>query len=330
MPETTFAALASCWPIGPCRELPGLTPAGSPERVKDRMVLQQLQAPEGKFVLEGCSPGQSSRRWHQAEILSRLAASGCPLLSPWLRSREGAWGVQLQGLFWQLRPWLEGKELPRETYGQDRWRGEAMAQFLLRLHQAAPALDCDCNCDCGCNRTFRLQEYIGRMLPRLKVRNPALHTDLLPVWSALRDFRLAENALPAAFCHGDFHPLNVLWGDAGLNGVIDWEFLGRKTEMYDAANLLGCLGMDDPAFLTGDMARGLVITLARANMLSPESWHWLPDCVAALRFAWMREWCWRNNQALIIQELDFLGLLLDNRDFLRRSWQSWRDSPPAS
>ncbi|NLZ64464.1 MAG: hypothetical protein GX902_11720 [Lentisphaerae bacterium] len=29
--------------------------------------------------------------------------------------------------------------------------------------------------------------------------------------------------------------------------------------------------------------------------------------MAALRFAWMREWCWRRNQTLIIQELDFFG-----------------------
>jgi hypothetical protein len=79
--------------------------------------------------------------------------------------------------------------------------------------------------------------------------------------------------------------------------------------------------MDNPEFLTADMTFAFLNKL-KANDFHPDIvWHWLPDYIAATRFAWMREWCWSNNKELIIQELDFLWLILDNRDFLRSRWK---------
>ena len=72
-----------------------------------------------------------------------------------------------------------------------------------------------------------------------------------PVISFLENrFMKVHDMLPVSFCHGDFHPLNIIWSKDSIKAVIDWEFLGMKPEIYDAANLIGCIGIEDPQGLT--------------------------------------------------------------------------------
>jgi aminoglycoside phosphotransferase (APT) family kinase protein len=42
---------------------------------------------------------------------------------------------------------------------------------------------------------------------------------------------------PVAFCHGDYHPMNIIWSADDIKCVIDWEFSEYKSEIYDAANI---------------------------------------------------------------------------------------------
>ena len=290
-----------------------LCPAGSPERCVERHVIK-LDSDQRQFVIEGCSLGKLHHRTHQAEMLHELEANHCPKLAPWFMTRANEWGAESGELFWQLRPWIDGNDLPRDTYGNDAWRGDVMADFLIALKKSSSDIHCHVT-------PFSICEYIRALLPRIREKNPALLDDLLPIWQELDEFSRAETTLPIDFCHGDFHPNNVLWGDGQLNGVIDWEFSGHKVAGYDVATLLGCLGMDNPEFLTADMTFAFLNKLKANDFHSDIVWHWLPDYIAATRFAWMREWCWANNKELIIQELDFLWLILDNRDFLRTRWK---------
>ena len=316
--ESCLAELSAHWRFGSVQVIPGLVPAGSPERSARRLVF--ADAGGGRFVLEGVRSDRASFRGRQAQILQALADAGVAPLIPWMATPDGAWGVFADGLFWQLRRWLDSIELPREEYGRHAWRGDALADFLIRLQLGGellpPALQ---------GSVFSIVDYIEMLLPMIAVRNAALHTDLLPIWAQLEDFRAAHDQLPLAWNHGDLHPLNALWTEDGLNGIIDWEFTGLKAECYDLANLLGCLGMDNPEFLTGAMAEAVCTRLAKAGLLSAETWHWLPEYIAAQRFGWMREWCWRQRVDMMCQELDFIWLLLDNRDFLRQRWGAWRD-----
>ena len=72
--------------------------------------------------------------------------------------------------------------------------------------------------------------------------------------------------------------------------------------------------MDEPTFLTAPMALAFVKTLPLGVI------RWLPEYIVALRFAWMREWCWRRERDMMVQELDFMWLMLDNRELLRERW----------
>ena len=288
---------------------------GSPERALGREVMEDVHGE--LFVVERLPLASRAEREKQAMTLQGLANAGLSQVHPWLSPAPGEFGVVESGCFWQLRRWEPGVALPRDSYAQDAWRGVAAAHFLLALRQAAEKRP-DLPGNGG--RVFTLGHYIGHLMEHFQRMLPALVKDMAPMVRELQEYFQYEEETPGRFCHGDFHPGNVVWGEEVVKAAIDWEFCGRKPPAYDMANLLGCLGMDDPAFLTGPMAMEFLRTLQEAEFLGPRDSHFLPDQIAALRFAWMREWVARKDMAMITQELDFLWLILDNRDLLRKKW----------
>ena len=308
--NVTDAVLAQ-WGLEGAVELPDAVCGGSPNRVIRRTAIQK----DGDvYVLEALPPEKAAVRLRQAGFLSMLMKNGCGRLNPWLKTASGLYGTNYGGLFWQLRRYAHGShELP-DGYSGESWRGIALADFLLEMRRKSSRMD-------G-GEPFLLSEYIPRALHTIGHRNAALREDLLPIVSELAEFLEVEANLPMSFCHGDFHPQNVIWGDGCINAVIDWEFCGVKTAMYDVANLLGCIGMDCPENFSGGLATAFLRELHNADSFSRESWRWLPDCMAATRIAWMREWCFMDNRELMVQELDYLWLLLDNRETLRRKFDS--------
>ena len=60
--------------------------------------------------------------------------------------------------------------------------------------------------------------------------------------------------------------------------------------------------------------------LRESGIWAETTWQWFPDYLLALRFAWMREWVVREEQDMINLELDFMYILLDNREALLAAW----------
>ena len=301
-------SVLSHWGLEGAVELSGAACGGSPGRVISRTALTCGGA---DYVLESLPIEKAASRIRQAECLEGLAKRGLGRMNPWLRTREMLFGAYQEGTFWQLRKYAHGElELP-DGYADDSWRGEALAEFLSELHGKSA--------DIG-GGIFLLSEYISRMMAVFGGRNKGLCKDLSPAVHELEPFLEAERDLPMAFCHGDYHPQNVIWGERCINAVIDWEFCGTKTAMYDVANLLGCVGMDCPENYSRPLVASLLRRLHESGCFHSESWRWLPECVAASRIAWLREWCFMDSTELMVQELDFIWLLLDNRELLRRKF----------
>ena len=129
-----------------------------------------------------------------------------------------------------------------------------------------------------------------------------------------------HDTLPQGFCHGDYHPLNVIWSTNGINAVIDWEFCGYKPEIYDVANLIGCIGMEDPESLFGDFIAELIQRLRQAKLFSDLSWRYLLEFIVALRFAWLSEWLRKFDKDMIELEQVYMRLLIENKEKLMHSW----------
>lgn len=284
-----------------------LSLAGSPERTAWRSV---VESGDGRlFVLERIPSKVYGVKRRIAEILQQLSDRGMQQVAAYLPDASGEFVHLINHGLWQLSPYVGGVVLDRPAYAMDGWRGDAAADFLIRLirasRQAPLALD---------PSSFSITAYTLDLFTTLSGRAPEIADRYRPFMAHLekRLFPVVER-LPMGFCHGDVHPINIIWGARSIRAVIDWEFCGVKPEIYDLANLLGCLGMEDPQSLGGPFVHRLVSRLRRSTIFSDESWDALPNLMLAIRFAWLSEWMRKNDRSMIRLEADYMALLLEHR-----------------
>lgn len=218
---------------------------------------------------------------------------------------------------WQLSPFVPGAPLPRPEYLNHDWRGEAVAQALLALQRAGAGLAVLPQPPQPCLAAFRdhLMDTVARLAPQVALR-------LAPVREALAELADAQEAVPLALAHGDLHPLNVIWGAEParpLRGLIDWEFAGARPRLYDAANCIGCAGFEHPTGLARGFVMGLVRGLRAGGLPGPEL-GLLPLFVITTRLGWLSEWLRKKDAELLDMELDYLDILLEERENLAALW----------
>lgn len=294
---------------------PQLTPEGSPERTVFRAVIEDDKG--SLFILEQVDPAAFHTKMKIIRTLALLAERSLPAIVPYCLDKEGQPIVRHGDGLWQLVPFTHGVRLDRETYLFDAWRGDVLALFLKGLSDKArgmPAFSGD--------EVFSIKSYIQAFAAKVRQYQPRLLPEMRAVTGFLEQmFMTAHDALPVAFCHGDFHPLNIVWGQDDIRAVIDWEFLGVKPEIYDAANMVGCLGMEHPSSLTGPLVCGFIGRLREDGVFSDSSWKVFVEFVVALRFAWLSEWLRKKDEEMIALELEYMRLLIADRDGLRATWK---------
>ncbi len=313
--RSLLSAASRRWGIHLSHRRLDLALAGSPERSAWRSV---VAADDGRlYVLEKIPSPVYQRKRRIAASLQRLVAHGLRQVVAYLPDidgeaivliHEGTW----HGL-WQLSPFVAGVDLNRTTYGLDGWRGEAAAQFLMDLNRMPTDHHAETD-----GTPFSIVAYCRNLFARLVDRHPTIAATFRPFMNHLEAHSFpVHDRLPMDFCHGDYHPLNIIWGEKSIRAVIDWEFCGIKPEIYDLANLLGCLGMEDPRNLTGPFAERLIHCLRKAGIFSDASWQALPDLILAIRFAWLSEWLRKDDRPMIGLEADYMALLLSRQTPLR-------------
>jgi homoserine kinase type II len=162
---------------------------------------------------------------------------------------------------------------------------------------------------------------VYKLIHEINLYNKDIKDEIKDIDAFLKkNFMPAYEKLPVAFCHGDYHPMNIIWSADDIKCVIDWEFSGYKSEIYDAANLIGCVGVEDPQSLTGDLIKSFIAEMKEAGIISKTSWKYLVEFIIALRFAWLSEWLRRRDMEMISLELDYMRLLIENISSLQKAW----------
>jgi homoserine kinase type II len=221
--------------------------------------------------------------------------------------------------YWQIAPYLRGLDVPRPGWIHEDWRGELLADFMITLRACSGRIPRQRHGVFSIAAFARdLAERIGRRDRRQ--RHPPLLSRLAPALELLDEFALVHDSLPLAFCHGDLHPLNVIWGLHGIKAVIDWEFCGHKVELYDVANLIGCAGIEHPEGLRGKLVLALIKRLRETGIIAEYSWVHLHELVIALRFAWLSEWLRSDDEEMVEMETELIGILVRERAMLRGIW----------
>jgi homoserine kinase type II len=91
--------------------------------------------------------------------------------------------------------------------------------------------------------------------------------------------------------------------------------------MYDVANMIGCLGMEDPQTLKKDIIKLFLEKIKNENIFQELSWSYLFDLILAIRFSWLAEWLRKNDKEMIELEIIYMNLLLDNKNYLKKFWK---------
>ncbi len=294
---------------------------GSPERALSRAVFQDQGG--ALFLLEKFAPNKFEMRARVAGTLAYLNRNGFPLVicPEYIRSHTSElrkeslsfWG----NAFFQITRFLpDSTALPRPGWLESRSVGKAMAKALISMYQAAAGIKHHIAFP-----VFSIVTYIYKLFEDMKIHHPASYARYLPMLEFLEnEFMAGHQRLPAVFCHGDFHPLNVLWQGSDVMAVIDWEFTGIKPDCYDAANLIGCAGIEHPEGLAKPMVIEFLNTLRETQIVSPSGWRWLPEFVLALRFAWLCEWLRKQDEQMLETEAVYMEILIRHMEDLRDIW----------
>jgi len=302
------------WDLQFNAECPEVPLAGSPERSLFRTVVED--AGGRRFVLEKIDPRMVDRKREIAAALEYLAGQGLAGAHPYLRNRDGDFITKAAGGLWQISPFIDGVELKRPEYTLDAWRGRALARFLIDMKEKSAGIPSGKR-----GRPFSIAEFTRDLMAKMTRHNPERATAAQEAYEHVQKHLFpAHDRLPLAFCHGDPHPINVIWGDGEIRGVIDWEFSGTKPEIYDAALVVGCIGMEDPSSLAGPLVMAFLQDLRAAGCFDASGFAVLPEFVIALRFAWLSEWLRKKDVEMVEMETDYIHLLLDGREKLRRFW----------
>jgi len=288
--------------------------AGSPERCELRFVIECNN--NQFYLIESIFDTDVFHKLRIISCLNFLSGKGLPGINPYICTKENEYIVCCADRFWQISLYIKGEVLNRPEYVFDGWRGRVLADFLIELRKKSGELSSVISLS-----YFSIKDYIYKLISQIRKNDPELLGKIGPVLSFLeKRFMEVHDRLPVSFCHGDFHTLNIIWSKNSIRAVIDWEFLGIKPEIYDAANMIGCIGVEDPEGLTGELVCNFIMALKEAEFLSRISRGVFTEFVIAARFAWLSEWLRHKDREMIELETVYMNLLVDNSDMLKNRW----------
>lgn len=229
----------------------------------------------GPLVLRLCRPAYGSTRLlREARVQDAVARAGYPAPRTLLVSDDGA---ALGG------PFLVMERLPGRTVTGDGPLPDAFAEAHLALHRLDPE---------PVIRALGTRETpAGAVDPADTVdvfrMRAGLQLKFLPAVEWLAANRPAAPVRPAV-CHGDFHPLNVLFRAGRVSGVLDWVGCTVGDPVGDVAATAVLLGVVGRHVLASPEAGRLEAAYLEAYgahaPLEPDRlvWHRVRRCIAGL------------------------------------------------
>lgn len=283
------------------KALPGKFIQGSPNRSIFRSV---VELENGEFtVLEELDPTEKDLKENIANNIQHMSLLGIPV-NPYIRNTNDTFVVEYDDKFWIMSPYYEGEELDRATYWKDAWRGEELAEFLTKLYHETSHFKFE-------EAPFSLVEYIEDLMKIIADRHSELIEDLQPVIDHLRkEFFPKYGKLPIGFCHGDPHPMNMIWDKNKIKTAIDWEFCGPKPAIYDVALIIGCVGAETEDSRNGEFLKAFKARIDKNKVFHLNTQALLPLFTLATRFAWLSEWLEADDKEMIEFEVYYMNLLL--------------------
>jgi homoserine kinase type II len=287
---------------------------GSPERTLSRCVVEDKDAT--LFFLEKFAHSKFQIRQNVARAVEYLNSHGLKQALRYKKNRQGEFLPFYKEACFQISQFIDGTGIKRPEYLSSESMGESFALFLTNLSKASENIKSQ-----TLFQPFSINRYIHDLFKKMEINNPKTYEKYLPFLKYLeKEFMHQNKAIPLSFCHGDLHPLNVIWDHDKIKAVIDWEFAGFKPDIYDAANIVGCAGIENPEGLVMPMVITFIEGLKKKGSISKKGWDMFPEYILAQRFAWVSEWLRKNDTEMLELEACYLEILIKNMDDLRDIW----------
>jgi len=285
------------------KSLPEINLQGSPERCICRVCVKDEN--NKLYILEKILPAQLKRKQEIINIVKELRKKKINKVPIYLNSQDNTHIINHKGQYWQLSEYTHGMPVIQPDYLQDSEKGERLAEFLIMLKKSK----------IKAGSTFSIKDYVYKITSDIERHDHKYYYAFSKIKKYLESgFFKNYDEIPVSFNHGDFHPLNVIWKKDEIKAVIDFEFFSDTLEMYDAANLVGCAGMENPAFLMKEgLINKFIQRIQKAHIYSPVSYHNFVDLIIASRFGWISEWLRKQDKEMLQLEKDYFYLLVKNK-----------------
>ncbi|MDD3374532.1 MAG: phosphotransferase [Candidatus Omnitrophica bacterium] len=312
--KEVLSQIVSSWDLVLSRLHYDIMIQGSPERSVFRVVIEDDK--KDRYLLEEIAPKTLKTKQKIVQTLDFLFNKNLRYIQPFLKNKNNDCIISHQNKLWQMTPFIKGASLDRREYMYDYWRGDLLADFLIELKKKTQdgMLLKD-------EKQFSIKKYVYRLLREIKAHQKDIKREVDAVVCFLeKEFMAVHDELPVCFCHGDYHPMNIVWGDNKIEYVIDWEFLGNKPEIYDVCNLIGCVGVEHPSSLYEGLIIPFIKKIRDSKIFSDISFQYLVEFIVALRFAWLSEWLRRKDHQMIELELAYMNFLIEHKEDLEKVW----------
>ncbi|MBP7653473.1 aminoglycoside phosphotransferase family protein [Candidatus Dependentiae bacterium] len=295
-------SIVSCWNISLDKIFQDMQIEGSPERSDFRTVISDKA---GKlYVLEKLKPDSFNKRKSIAEYLKYFFECGVRVI-PFIQNSQGDFISNFEDDYWMISAFKYNKLLDRNNYWKEGWRGKNTAEVLCNLYRASDKINI-------AEPLFLLEDYVFNLKSVIKYYFPELHNELIPIYEHLEnEFWDAYKVFPRGFCHGDPHPLNILWSDDQIIALIDWEFSGIKPRLYDIALVIGCVGSESKKSLNAEFCNAFKKEMKEQSFIDRVAEKYLKQFMTAIRFGWLSEWLRRNDEEMIRFEIMYMSHILE-------------------
>lgn len=269
------------------------------------------------YILEQIAFERYKRKKEVIEYLNGFKKLGIKKIEEYIKSESKEYIIEYKLRYWQLRKYVEGDLLKRPEYIFDGEKGRLMGEFLIDFYHRTKNLKKSEN-----ETYFNLKEMFYDVKKRMERSSLEIFKKLKDVSNYLElNFLNKYESLPLKLCHGDYHPLNLIWKGRSIEKVIDWEFVSWKVEAYDIANLIGCVGMENPVAFFEIFLKEFMLTLKRDSNISEKSWESLLELIITVRYAgWISLWLKNKDEDMIELEVKYIKLIFENRDKIKRVW----------
>lgn len=303
------------WGIDPKGVHPEFDIQGSPERTLSRCVMEDGL---GRFfLLEKFPPKKFPIRHQVSQTINHLNHQGLEAALACEKTIAGQYLPFYGPACFQVTRFIDSTGVERPGWLSAVQIGTSMADFLVRMDAASCHILEEISFS-----PFSIKTYILQLFSEMRIHDTEMYDRYAPFLAFLeQEFMDAHDRLSLKFCHGDFHPLNVIWNHFQIRAVIDWEFTGLKPDVYDAANLVGCAGIENPEGLAMPMVTTFLSRIRSAGIISDLGWHYFPEYILALRFAWLSEWLRKKDREMLDMEAAYMDILVRHMTRLREIWE---------